>query len=939
VISEHRLKIFPPFNLEGSAPWRKRHAEKAVTVFAERLGLPECPAPDVRGPAFANPLLVHVAALLALRGTHPTNEIRDSSGQELLAWIIDREQERWLAARAGYGLDARLEPDTALRIIAAVTMLAPSLADVVPLLAVMPELADLPLRERVRDWLREVLPGEDSVPPLRPDLAVEELLSRITDLGDLAVKLCRDARCSLPYQQHMVETLTLAATGPDSATGSDVVGRALRQLLDAHPELRIRSADGSEEAEPTSFRDEGDIEIIELRHEVTRFGSAEPEERPRGDFGHFNLDSPVAAPWHFTIIKKGGLLDLRTRSFGHGPYIDGEAIAGASLQPGDYFDFGSRRYTVLDASHLQAAPLGRCDLVAAGLFARAGSSVRLSEVSFALRERQLLAVLGPAGSGKSSLLGALLGEVPLTSGRMFFRGLPLATHAAQIRDQIGFVPATTDLPGSLTVSAILRSSARLRGIRLGQEHAVDRALQLTMLDFQRDQLFSTLSGSQQRRVSVAVELLASPPLLLVDDPVSGLDTAAAERIILILRAYAAEGHTVIITTDVTEHLHLADQVLVITRDGPVYFGPPRSLRKHLGFRTNAELMNLLFERSREWAESYHHGGPDRDAAREADSLAQQISAPPTPVNSSKAFGRSEPWRSGHRLRTLLIREQALFLGRGQTRSPRDRNWLYRLKNAMVLGMPFILIAAGAALVAALSDPNALSQIGPHRSSVSASLSLTLLVALSLLSGQMISFSNIIDNTPLIRRDHRAGTSALIVVLSKWLAFLPVAGLQALAISLSYLAIQPAPRQSGTVAPALELIAELACMTVAAMSLGLLISATARRLEQAFILTAVSITQIALAGVLLPRIPEVPAANITSMLLPARWGFAAIASSIGLHNSSPAGHPDALWHHTSSQWIADMSMLFVLTGTYLVLAAWLLARQVGARTPTWRSRKR
>lgn len=137
------------------------------------------------------------------------------------------------------------------------------------------------------------------------------------------------------------------------------------------------------------------ISIIELQHGVTRFGSDKRVD-PEGEIGYVTLDAPIAAPWHFTVVKMDGLLHLRTRGYGHGPYIGGEAVGKAVLEPGDFFDFADRRYTMLDADRLEDAPLGRCELIAAGLSATSGCTARLSGMSFVQREKTLLAVLGPS---------------------------------------------------------------------------------------------------------------------------------------------------------------------------------------------------------------------------------------------------------------------------------------------------------------------------------------------------------------------------------------------------------------------------------------------------------------------------------------------------------------------------------------------------------------
>ncbi|MGH3226054.1 MAG: ATP-binding cassette domain-containing protein, partial [Streptosporangiaceae bacterium] len=420
---------------------------------------------------------------------------------------------------------------------------------------------------------------------------------------------------------------------------------------------------------------------ITLRHPVTRFGSGRPADADPGaeqgeideNTGYVILDTPVAAPWHFTIRKAGGQLELRTRGHEHGPYM-GEAVAGAAtLGPGDSFDFDVYRYTMRGENQLERVPLGECDLVAAGLFAVSGEKPRLTGMSFVQRENTLLAILGPSGAGKSSLFGALLAELPLESGRLFFRQMSMATQSGQIRKRLGFVPQqTNDLHPCLSVAATLRYGFGLRspagqGSRAG---AIEHALKVVELDGQRDQMLSTLSGGQLRRISIALELLTNPPLLMLDEPTSGLDANMDRQIMTFLRTHAQDGHTVIVVTHATEHLSMADQVLVVVQDGaPAYSGPPRQIRRHFKFGSYADLMDMLLKEPRVWAERYRTGRMAKEAMAEADFLQQR---PPAELGHRDGWphgaGGRVPRAALRKFTVLLRRQCLLMLCRGLTKN-------------------------------------------------------------------------------------------------------------------------------------------------------------------------------------------------------------------------------------------------------------------------------
>jgi ABC-type glutathione transport system ATPase component len=672
--------------------------------------------------------------------------------------------------------------------------------------------------------------------------------------------------------------------------------------------------------------------IITLRRRETRFGSDRREDTERIAYEY--IAAPVAARWHFTIVKKGDALELRTRGFGHGPYIDGQPAPGAAkLSPSDSFDFAEHRYTVLtDASELEVVALGKANLVAFELTAKSKSKVRLSQMSFVQREKTVLAILGPSGAGKSSLFSALLGELPLESGQLFFSELPMDTHARQIRSQLGFVPQQIDLHPSLTVQDTLRYGFGLRSPagNATRENAVDAAIAVVDLEEQRYQLLCTLSGGQLRRVSIALELLTDPPLLMLDEPTSGLDAHMDRKIMTFLRDYArreypddpGKTHTVMVVTHATEHLHLADQILVIVEDGaPAYSGPPRQIRRHFNFKTYADLMSWLLAEPKKWAAKYLAGEKVSEARREADRLTERPTAEVAAVARRLRGARHRSPAAVVQRLAVLIRRQCRLLG-SRALTKNDRTLLDALKNVGVVSLPLTVAALSTLLAAFVAGSPGL---GGTRPSGADTVSLGLLTTLSMLSGQALTYSDIVNELPAIRREYRAGVGALSVLISKWLVYAVVAVLQAGVVTVTFCAIPDrAPVYGLAGPPELSLFTCLAALSIAAMSLGLLISTLASKLEHAVALvTAISIAQIALNGMTSGLVAGSPISRL-SQLLPDRWGLAAAASSINLRGIDRGlVNTDPLWTHSSGQWLADMAALGILTVACFTLAAWRL----------------
>jgi len=192
-------------------------------------------------------------------------------------------------------------------------------------------------------------------------------------------------------------------------------------------------------------------------------------------------------------------------------------------------------------------------------------------VSLDLREGHVLAVLGPSGSGKSTLLRAVAGLEPLSAGRIAWRGQDLGgvpTHrrgfALMFQDGQLFTHLT--VAGNVGYALRLRRRPRMPARRITER--VGELLELVGLDGYGDRLPSTLSGGERQRVALARSLAVEPRLLLLDEPLSALDTGLRERLVGDLRLILARSGTtaLMVTHDQEEAFALADR-LAVMREG------------------------------------------------------------------------------------------------------------------------------------------------------------------------------------------------------------------------------------------------------------------------------------------------------------------------------------------------------------------------------------
>lgn len=205
----------------------------------------------------------------------------------------------------------------------------------------------------------------------------------------------------------------------------------------------------------------------------------------------------------------------------------------------------------------------------------------LNNACGAVRSGEMLAIMGPSGSGKTTLLNTLAGiaQSGLTvSGEVLVGG---KKPDASFRQHVSYVQQEDSLMGVLTVRETFEYAAKLSGVKdkTMQAKMVDNTLELLGLDVCEDvrigdMFFKGISGGQRRRVSIGVELMKQPSVIILDEPTSGLDSASAFHVISNLRNLAQSGRTIIATIHQpsSEVFALFDKVCILTRGDLVYFG-------------------------------------------------------------------------------------------------------------------------------------------------------------------------------------------------------------------------------------------------------------------------------------------------------------------------------------------------------------------------------
>ncbi|SHJ28233.1 thiamine transport system ATP-binding protein [Tessaracoccus bendigoensis DSM 12906] len=213
-----------------------------------------------------------------------------------------------------------------------------------------------------------------------------------------------------------------------------------------------------------------------------------------------------------------------------------------------------------------------------GVEVRYGAAVAVEDVSLVVEPGTVVGLLGPSGSGKSTLLRAIAGLEPLTAGSILWEGDDLA-GVKVFKRNFGLVFQDAQLFPTMTVGRnIAYGLGKLP--RPAQQTRVTEMLELVGLPGFQDRRVTELSGGQAQRVALARSLAPTPRALLLDEPLSALDTGLRRRLAEDLARILRESRTtaVYVTHDQQEAYTVADRVAVLTEGHLLQLADPETLR-------------------------------------------------------------------------------------------------------------------------------------------------------------------------------------------------------------------------------------------------------------------------------------------------------------------------------------------------------------------------
>ncbi|HRQ90234.1 MAG TPA: ATP-binding cassette domain-containing protein [Bacteroidia bacterium] len=541
----------------------------------------------------------------------------------------------------------------------------------------------------------------------------------------------------------------------------------------------------------------------------------------------------------------------------------------------------------------------------------------LEKVDLKVPTGHFMAIVGPSGCGKSTLLKLIAGINQETGGSIHWNGRNLSEDGDLEPSEIGYVPQFSIAYEALTVEENVEAAIRLRAETASRDafhDLVDQVLASTGLDAIRDRPVKVLSGGQKRRLSLALELVTDPVLLLCDEVTSGLDPKSEQEIVELMHALSRSEHRLVINvTHSLANLDLYDSVLVLDAGQVVYHGPPRALEHYFSVEKAEEVYGRLSRRkSDEWAaswskhrEAYYGSIP----ARRAEAPAEPVSAT-TPGAAAQFFA-------------LLARRWKIFF--------RDPGQIF-LQLAILVVFPLLVVVFeldGVEQTHRLSDtqPANLAELEAEREALTFNLNLGGVVSglvmfqviLLTLMGSNNSAREIAAERSIFEKEKLGGVRPTAYIASK-IAFLSsLVVLQSLWMTAFVQSICDLPSQS-MVPHFLLLLLVNAAMT----SICLGISALSRTADQASLLSIYLVGfQLPLSGAVL-ALPGW-AGWLTRPFISAYWSWAGIMDGM-----------ERDYHRyikeVTDTWLAPMGLCFLVLIAHVALG--LLVAYIGTKRPKW-----
>lgn len=600
------------------------------------------------------------------------------------------------------------------------------------------------------------------------------------------------------------------------------------------------------------------------------------------------LDNPSVSRFHAQIERVGQRFRVRDLRSSNGTFVNNERVDGdVWLKPEDSVRIGMVRFVMGEEKLAQYDESGGLRVEAIGLnkWVRKDLNI-LQNISLVFQPREFVVVVGQSGGGKTTLVDAIAGYRPATHGSVEVNDIDIYRNFDAIRNEIGYVPQRDIIHLELTVFQALDYSAQLRmppdTTKAERHQRIVEVLEDLDLTHRRDTQISRLSGGQQKRVSIGVELLTKPGLFFLDEPTSGLDPGTETALMQLMRRLADQGRTIVLITHATKNVMLADKVVFLARGGYLaWFGPPDEALAYFDqYRSERdrrardiefdEIYAILDDSSKGTAEEWAHRYQRHPAYQQY--VAQPLEHRDLAPQAAAASAAPAPKR---RRQVSSLRQFRILSSRNVRILTRDRfALLLMLAAAPIVSMLDVVLSL--ALGRNLFDP-------VDGSIQNVMITLFLLTVYGVMVGGLAQMREIVKEQDIYKRERLVNLRLFPYILSKiWVAAILALYQSFVYVFVHYLMFD---MPGGWLEFALIYVT-LALATMSGMMLGLFASALAPNSNSApLIVVLLVLPQIVLAGALVPLPGFITAVTST------RWAYQSFMAITGAGSDVAA---DACW---------------------------------------------
>ncbi len=221
----------------------------------------------------------------------------------------------------------------------------------------------------------------------------------------------------------------------------------------------------------------------------------------------------------------------------------------------------------------------------------------VQEVSFKIAPNDIVGYLGPNGAGKSTTVKMLVGLINPSSGQILFKGDPIEKQIIEFKAHLGYVPEEALLYSHLSGREYLQLAGRLRSMPENTLNAkIDELLRLFSLTASKHAPISSYSKGMKQKIMMIAALLHNPDILILDEPLSGLDVTSILIVRSLLKSLAAQGKAVLYSSHVLEVVEkICSRVLVIHKGNLVADDSMENMRQLMQLPSLEEIFTQLVQ--------------------------------------------------------------------------------------------------------------------------------------------------------------------------------------------------------------------------------------------------------------------------------------------------------------------------------------------------------